>query len=307
MTTTFGPWPDGMDMRSADADLGSSARLLIDYVPQSSGRLSPRRTARLVAPVDAGSGLIEHAGKLYFIAGNQLCVCTPPGPITPTGVYGSGAVWAKQAGELFGFVGGRRVRIDAAGNIGPWGFTGTVRDADGVLLGAPPIGTLLVPFGGVLLIGQDNIVRWTEPYMPDVCDLHAAAVTMPFEVVLIAPTQEGVWFAGRTNCLFAAGNNPLTWNLSRLYNVGALGSAFIPAPDGNTVFWLSDAGIVEASGGVAMQPRRREVSLDGAVAAAVEYEPGVFVFALDEAKTPLAHPDYLDALAAAQLNPEVIT
>lgn len=297
----FGPWPSGMDMRSADDVLPeSNARLLVDYVPSQDGTLSPRDAVEVLLPLAAASSLFAHAGSLYFIDSGQLFSYVPGATPVATGIFAPSATFVAHADCAYGWAGTHALCIQPDGTIRGWGLKVEVRDADGVLLGPPPVGDLIASFGGVLLIAKENVVRWTEPFMPDVCDLHAAAITLPFEVLLMAPTQNGVWFAGRDSCVFAAGTSPLTWTLSRIFSVGALGSAyFTDKRDAQTVYWLSDSGVVQAGGGVAVAPQRGAVSLGGSVPAALEYQPGVFVFALDDASTPHAHADFIDTVTAS--------
>lgn len=301
MNTALGPWPAGMDMRSADSALEpEAARLLVDYVQNDAGQVSPRKQLSIEVATTAGNSLVAHAGQLYYISDRQLHRCVPGKPTVALGIFAPSAVWAAWGERLYGFVGVHRLCIDAVGNIMDWGVSAPIMDADGVLLDAPPFGDLLVPFGGVLLIGKDNTVRWTEPFMPEVCDIHAAAITLPFDLVLIAPTQNGVWFVGRDSCVFAAGKNPRQWELSRAFDVGALGNAFVrSATDKTVVYWLSAAGVVAAGDGVVAAPQNKRISLGGEVVAAFEYAPGQSVFALDSASSPSAHPDFTDALTAA--------
>jgi len=128
-------------------------------------------------------------------------------------------------------------------------------------MGPPPPGQVLKYFAGRVLIGAGNFLHYTQPHEYGLVDRRFGSVGFDSEVRTIAPVNDGVYVGTATANYWLAGNDPTTWQASKVAPYGAvLGTEVVLRNDlvgqegvrGSAVAWMTTRGLMMGfDGGIA--------------------------------------------------------
>jgi hypothetical protein len=131
-------------------------------------------------------------------------------------------------------------------------------------MGPPPAGQVVKYFSGRALIGSGNFLHYTEPHKYGLVDRRFGSVGFDSDVRTIAPVNDGVFVGTATANYWLAGNDPTTWQVSKIATYGAvLGTEVVLRNDlvgqegvnGSAIAWMTTRGLAMGFDGGTIQDK----------------------------------------------------
>jgi len=196
-------------VRLAETDLQVAVNISIDQ----SGRVKSRpRTMQ----VQAGNfhSLFCDGGDCFVIKDTALYQVAADGSLTGirSGLTDAPMAFA-QVGDKTYYTNGFEKGIISGGVSSVWSKGTYVGPTTHRHFSAPPIGHHLAVFAGRMLISQDNVLWWSEPFNFGLYDLSGSFVQFNTKITLVKPIDAGVFISTEKNTYFLSGTDPKQWTL----------------------------------------------------------------------------------------------
>lgn len=111
----------------------------------------------------------------------------------------------------------------------------------------PPTGNILGLYKGRMYISSGKVVWYSEPYSYDHFKLSESFLQFPFDITIMAPVDNGIFFASNYETHYYGGSPEDGFNIVTKFDYGGIFGTFKRIPNTDDVLWLSQRGVVRGS------------------------------------------------------------
>jgi hypothetical protein len=205
-------------VRIAKTDLQVAVNVSID----SSGRVKSRR--RTLQVQNGNFHSLFCAGKdCFVIKDTALYQVALDGSLTGirSGLTDARMAFA-QAGDRTYYTNGFEKGVILGGISSVWGLGTYIGPTTHRHFSAPPTGHHLEVFAGRMLIAQDNVLWWSEPFNFGLYDLSGSFVQFHTKITMVKSVDTGIFLSTENSTYFLSGTDPKQWALRKVTNYPAI-------------------------------------------------------------------------------------
>lgn len=201
-----------------------------------SDRYKPkRRRGQLATNITSPAHSFHYAGPFVLcVSGSTLCKM--PLDLSSLAIVRSGLTpdmrmtYVEQAGKIFYANGYEKGYVDVSGNDHSWyaPIEGYEAVDSSRRFSDPPVGHILADFAGRILIAQNNILWFTEPFAPFLIDKARNAIPFISRLKAVIPVDDGIFVSTSEKIVFLQGRRP--------EEMGQVEVASYPAIPGTVVY-----------------------------------------------------------------------